>query len=58
MVVQKFNAEVIYGDTDSVMVKFQLKPGQSKTEQIAEAMSYGREAAALISKEFISPIKL
>ncbi|CAD8059734.1 unnamed protein product [Paramecium primaurelia] len=47
----QFDAEVIYGDTDSVMVKF----GDYSVEQ---AMALGREAAALISKKFIQPIKL
>ncbi|KAK2445058.1 recovery protein [Trifolium repens] len=45
------NAEVIYGDTDSVMVQF----GVSAVE---EAMNLGREAADYISGTFIKPIKL
>lgn len=45
------NAEVIYGDTDSVMVQF----GVSSVE---EAMKLGREAAEYISGTFIKPIKL
>lgn len=45
------DALVIYGDTDSVMVKF-------GTDSIAEAMRLGREAAEMVSKTFISPIKL
>ncbi|XP_004502958.1 DNA polymerase delta catalytic subunit [Cicer arietinum] len=44
-------AEVIYGDTDSVMVQF----GVSAVE---EAMSLGREAAEYISGTFTKPIKL
>lgn len=47
----KFDAEVVYGDTDSVMVKF-------GGEDIAEAMRLGREAALEVTKEFINPIKL
>lgn len=47
----KYDAVVIYGDTDSVMVKFGV-------ETVAEAMELGREAAAFVSKQFISPIKL
>lgn len=47
----KHNAVVIYGDTDSVMVKFGV-------DSVAEAMELGREAAAFVSKQFISPIKL
>ncbi|CAD6254475.1 unnamed protein product [Miscanthus lutarioriparius] len=45
------NAEVIYGDTDSVMVQF----GVSKVE---DAMKLGREAADYISGTFTKPIKL
>ncbi|KAL1301127.1 DNA polymerase delta catalytic subunit [Arachis ipaensis] len=44
-------AEVIYGDTDSVMVQF----GVSTVE---EAMNLGREAADYISGTFTKPIKL
>jgi DNA polymerase delta subunit 1 len=47
----EFDSEVIYGDTDSVMVKF-------GTTDRAEAMRLGKEAADLVSKEFINPIKL
>ncbi|GFQ06146.1 DNA polymerase delta catalytic subunit, partial [Phtheirospermum japonicum] len=45
------NAEIIYGDTDSVMVQF----GVSSVET---AMKLGREAADYISGTFIKPIKL
>jgi DNA polymerase delta subunit 1 len=45
------DAKVIYGDTDSVMVKF----GSSTLE---ECMTLGREAAAYISDQFPNPIKL
>ncbi|KDN38570.1 hypothetical protein K437DRAFT_259358 [Tilletiaria anomala UBC 951] len=45
------DAEVIYGDTDSVMVKF----GVSGLKQ---AMELGAEAAAIVSESFIRPIKL
>lgn len=45
------NAVVVYGDTDSVMVKF-------GTTQIDKAMELGKEAAQRISKEFLTPIKL
>ncbi|KAL2498566.1 DNA polymerase delta catalytic subunit [Abeliophyllum distichum] len=45
------NAEIIYGDTDSVMVQF----GVSSLEA---AMNLGREAADYISGTFIKPIKL
>jgi DNA polymerase delta subunit 1 len=46
-----FDAVVIYGDTDSVMVDF----GDITLEQ---AMTYGKEAAGLVTKKFVTPIKL
>lgn len=45
------DAQVIYGDTDSVMVKF-------GTDSIEKAMEFGKEAADMVSKTFIRPIKL
>ncbi|CXI06651.1 DNA polymerase delta catalytic subunit, putative [Plasmodium berghei] len=45
------NATVVYGDTDSVMVKF-------GTNDVGEAMRLGKDAAERISKEFLHPIKL
>ncbi|KAG6396243.1 hypothetical protein SASPL_142389 [Salvia splendens] len=45
------NAEVIYGDTDSVMVQFGVP-------SVDAAMDFGREAADYISGTFIRPIKL
>jgi DNA polymerase delta subunit 1 len=45
------DAQVIYGDTDSVMVKF-------GTKDLAEAMKLGEEAANFVSTKFIKPIKL
>ena len=48
---QKYNAEVIYGDTDSVMVKF--GPTDLKT-----VMELGSEAADFVSTKFERPIKL
>ncbi|CAH1389959.1 unnamed protein product [Nezara viridula] len=47
----KCDSLVIYGDTDSVMVKFGVKTLQ-------EAMDLGKEAAENISAKFIAPIKL
>jgi DNA polymerase delta subunit 1 len=44
-------ATVIYGDTDSVMVRF-------GTDDLAEAMRLGNEAAKFISTHFLDPIKL
>nr|BAJ78754.1 DNA polymerase delta catalytic subunit [Tenodera aridifolia] len=45
------DAEVVYGDTDSVMVKFGVKT-------VEEAMKLGREAADYVSAKFTPPIKL
>nr|BAJ78748.1 DNA polymerase delta catalytic subunit [Euconocephalus varius] len=45
------DASVIYGDTDSVMVKFGVKT-------LEEAMSLGREAAEFVTSKFVKPIKL
>eukprot|EP00420_Gonyaulax_spinifera_P037278 CAMPEP_0197876486 /NCGR_PEP_ID=MMETSP1439-20131203/5446_1 /TAXON_ID=66791 /ORGANISM="Gonyaulax spinifera, Strain CCMP409" /LENGTH=1101 /DNA_ID=CAMNT_0043495773 /DNA_START=14 /DNA_END=3317 /DNA_ORIENTATION=- len=45
------DAQVIYGDTDSVMVKF-------GTSSIEEAMRLGQEAADMVSQTFLTPIKL
>ncbi|KFY30776.1 hypothetical protein V493_01672 [Pseudogymnoascus sp. VKM F-4281 (FW-2241)] len=45
------DAQVIYGDTDSVMVKF-------GTKDLAESMKLGEEAAAFVSSKFVKPIKL
>ena len=45
------DAQVIYGDTDSVMVKFGPK-------ELEKAMKLGEEAAGYVSGKFIKPIKL
>eukprot|EP00474_Spongospora_subterranea_P000728 CRZ01186.1 hypothetical protein [Spongospora subterranea] len=45
------NAEVIYGDTDSVFIRFGV-------ETVAEAMDLGKEAAVLVSGRFVKPISL
>ncbi|CAI0414268.1 unnamed protein product [Linum tenue] len=47
----EFNAEVIYGDTDSVMVQFGVPT-------VEETMRLGTEAAEYITETFIKPIKL
>lgn len=43
--------EVIYGDTDSVMVKLGVPT-------VRDAMDLGREAAQWVSSHFTPPIKL
>uniref|UniRef100_A0A336LTL5 DNA polymerase n=1 Tax=Culicoides sonorensis TaxID=179676 RepID=A0A336LTL5_CULSO len=45
------NAIVIYGDTDSVMVKFGVK-------SLERSMGLGKEAADYVSAKFVKPIKL
>ncbi|KAI2264958.1 DNA-directed DNA polymerase delta [Ophidiomyces ophidiicola] len=45
------DAKVIYGDTDSVMVKFGV-------QDLPEAMKLGQEAADFVSSKFLKPIKL
>ena len=45
------DAQVIYGDTDSVMVKFGNK-------ELSRVMELGQEAADFVSEKFIKPIKL
>lgn len=45
------DAQVIYGDTDSVMVKF-------GPQELEKCMELGKESADLVSETFISPIKL
>ncbi|SCW01883.1 LAFE_0E09384g1_1 [Lachancea fermentati] len=47
----KYDAVVVYGDTDSVMVKF-------GTKNLEETMSLGAEAAAYVSSLFKHPINL
>ena len=46
-----YDADVVYGDTDSVMVKFGCKT-------VAEAMPLAEKAAEEVSKIFPRPIKL
>lgn len=45
------DAEVIYGDTDSVMVKF-------GPQDLPTVMQMGSEAADFVTAKFIKPIKL
>ncbi|KAJ3116638.1 DNA-directed DNA polymerase delta [Nowakowskiella sp. JEL0407] len=47
----KYDARVIYGDTDSVMVKF----GPS---ELNEVMELGKDAAKYVTTHFVSPINL
>ena len=47
----EFNSEVIYGDTDSVMIKFGVKT-------IEDTMKLGKEAAEYVTSFFEDPIKL
>lgn len=45
------DAQVIYGDTDSVMVKF-------GPNDLAKVMELGAEAADIVTAKFVKPIKL
>ncbi|KKK19161.1 DNA polymerase delta catalytic subunit Cdc2 [Aspergillus rambellii] len=45
------DAKVVYGDTDSVMVKFGVT-------ELEDAMKLGQEAADYVSSKFLKPIKL
>ncbi|OQR75031.1 DNA polymerase delta catalytic subunit-like [Tropilaelaps mercedesae] len=47
----EFDSKVIYGDTDSVMIRFGV-------ESLAEAMTLGKEAADFVTSKFVKPIKL
>jgi DNA polymerase delta subunit 1 len=47
----EFDCKVIYGEKDSVIVKF-------GTKNIDEAMRLGKEAADYVSDHFIEPISL
>ena len=51
ILIIKHDAKVIYGDTDSVMIKF-------GGDSIPESFDLGVKAAAFVSDKFISPIKL
>ncbi|KAG8749174.1 DNA-directed DNA polymerase delta [Ceratobasidium sp. 428] len=48
---REHDAEVIYGDTDSVMVRF-------GTQDLESTMALGAEAAEYVTTKFIRPIKL
>lgn len=48
---REHDAEVVYGDTDSVMVRF----GPTELEKV---MALGQEAAAFVTTKFVNPIKL
>ena len=45
------DAKVVYGDTDSVMIKFGVNT-------VAECFKLGEEAAKYVSDKFVKPIKL
>ncbi|KAI8336982.1 DNA polymerase family B-domain-containing protein [Chlamydoabsidia padenii] len=47
----KHDAQVIYGDTDSVMIKFGVT-------ELEEAMKLGQEGAKIVTDQFVRPINL
>lgn len=49
---------VIYGDTDSVMIKCITDESEPDKVRIETARKFGEEAAASVSKYFLHPIKL
>ena len=63
----KHDAVVVYGDTDSVMIKFGVNKDEAPEDldekgkekwMIAESMRLALEAADVVNKQFIKPIKL
>lgn len=46
-----FDAKVIYGDTDSVMIRFGV-------DSLEKAMELGQEAADYVTEKFVRPINL
>eukprot|EP00929_Paragymnodinium_shiwhaense_P022548 TRINITY_DN14374_c0_g1_i12.p1 TRINITY_DN14374_c0_g1~~TRINITY_DN14374_c0_g1_i12.p1 ORF type:complete len:654 (+),score=142.80 TRINITY_DN14374_c0_g1_i12:929-2890(+) len=48
----RWDAKVIYGDTDSVMITL------GKDTTLEEAFDFGKEAAVVVSKEFGPPVKM
>ena len=54
IVEENFNAKVIYGDTDSIFIRFEI-PDLKGKEQLKRAIELGNEAAALINHLFPSP---
>ena len=55
VVQEQFNASVIYGDTDSVMVNFHC--GES-ADAVSRALELGEAAAKLVTKQFKPPNEL
>ncbi|SCU71415.1 DNA polymerase delta catalytic subunit, putative [Trypanosoma equiperdum] len=51
-------AEVIYGDTDSVMIRCVINADESDTNKLQQAMDFGKEAAEAVSSTFPDPIRL
>jgi len=47
----KADTRIIYGDTDSVMIRFFI-------DDIGQALELGKKAAAIVNSHFIPPINL
>ncbi|CCW63167.1 unnamed protein product [Phytomonas sp. EM1] len=50
--------KVLYGDTDSVMIKCLTDENAPDKERLQVAMDFGKTAADCVSKHFLQPIKL
>lgn len=50
--------KVLYGDTDSVMIRCLSDEHAPDQERLATAMAFGKEAAQKVSSYFLHPIKL
>lgn len=50
--------KVVYGDTDSVMIKCMTDEASADKERLRCAMEFGKQAAERVSNHFLNPIKL
>ncbi|CCW66256.1 unnamed protein product [Phytomonas sp. Hart1] len=50
--------KVLYGDTDSVMIKCLTDESAPDKARLQDAMNFGKEAAHRVSQHFLEPIKL
>ena len=50
--------QVVYGDTDSVMIRCVTTESETDTARLREAMDFGKKAAEFVTTHFQKPIKL